>query len=87
MVVHRHFKQDMLFTTSMFVLVSRSKEVDTKEKIKKIIVEGLNLEDTSWQEIEDNAPLFGEGLGLDQVDQGRADRFDGSHGLRAVIGP
>jgi len=42
--------------------------VDTKKKIKKIIVEGLNLEDTSWQEIEDNAPLFGEGLGLDSLD-------------------
>ena len=42
--------------------------MDTKEKIKKIIVEGLNLEDTSWQEIEDNAPLFGEGLGLDSLD-------------------
>jgi acyl carrier protein len=42
--------------------------VDTKEQIKKIIVEGLNLEDTSWQEIEDDAPLFGEGLGLDSLD-------------------
>jgi acyl carrier protein len=42
--------------------------VNTKEQIKKIIVEGLNLEDTSWQEIEDNAPLFGEGLGLDSLD-------------------
>jgi acyl carrier protein len=42
--------------------------VDTKEQIKKIIVEGLNLEDTSWQEIEDSAPLFGEGLGLDSLD-------------------
>ena len=42
--------------------------MDTKKKIKKIIVEGLNLEDTSWQEIEDNAPLFGEGLGLDSLD-------------------
>jgi acyl carrier protein len=42
--------------------------VDTKGQIKKIIVEGLNLEDTSWQEIEDDAPLFGEGLGLDSLD-------------------
>jgi acyl carrier protein len=42
--------------------------VDIKEQIKKIIVEGLNLEDTSWQEIENDAPLFGEGLGLDSLD-------------------
>ena len=42
--------------------------MDTKGQIKKIIVEGLNLEDTSWQEIKDDAPLFGEGLGLDSLD-------------------
>jgi acyl carrier protein len=42
--------------------------VETKEQIKKIIVEGLHLEDTSWEEIEDNTPLFDEGLGLDSLD-------------------
>jgi len=39
-----------------------------KEKLKKILVEDLNLEDLSPEEIEDDAPLFGEGLGLDSLD-------------------
>jgi acyl carrier protein len=39
-----------------------------KEKLKKIIIEELNLEDVSPEDIEDDAPLFGEGLGLDSLD-------------------
>jgi acyl carrier protein len=39
-----------------------------KEKLKKILVEDLNLEDISPEEIADDAPLFGEGLGLDSLD-------------------
>ena len=39
-----------------------------KEQLKKIIVEELNLEDVTPEEIEDDAPLFGEGLGLDSLD-------------------
>ncbi len=39
-----------------------------KEKLKKIIVEELNLEEISPEDIEDDAPLFGEGLGLDSLD-------------------
>ncbi|MEW6186964.1 MAG: phosphopantetheine-binding protein [Thermodesulfobacteriota bacterium] len=39
-----------------------------KEKLKKIIVEELNLEEIEPSEIEDEAPLFGEGLGLDSLD-------------------
>jgi acyl carrier protein len=36
--------------------------------LKKIIVEELNLEEISPEDIEDEAPLFGEGLGLDSLD-------------------
>jgi acyl carrier protein len=39
-----------------------------KEQLKKIIIEELNLEDISPEDIEDDAPLFGEGLGLDSLD-------------------
>ena len=39
-----------------------------KEKLKKIIIEELNLEEIGPEDIEDNAPLFGEGLGLDSLD-------------------
>jgi len=42
--------------------------VNTKTQIKQVIVEGLNLEDTPWEKIEDHTPLFGEGLGLDSLD-------------------
>jgi acyl carrier protein len=40
----------------------------TKEQIKKILVADLNLEELSPEDIDDNAPLFGDGLGLDSLD-------------------
>jgi len=40
----------------------------TKEKLKKILIEDLNLEELTPEDIDDNAPLFGEGLGLDSLD-------------------
>lgn len=39
-----------------------------KEELKSKIIEQLNLEDVSVDEIADNDPLFGEGLGLDSID-------------------
>jgi acyl carrier protein len=42
--------------------------MNTNEKLKDIIIEELNLEDLTPEEIDDNAPLFGEGLGLDSLD-------------------
>ncbi len=41
--------------------------VTTKE-IKEKLIEGLNLEEMTPDEIDDNEPLFNEGLGLDSVD-------------------
>ena len=37
-------------------------------EIKEMVISGLNLEDMSVSDIDENAPLFGEGLGLDSVD-------------------
>jgi acyl carrier protein len=37
-------------------------------EIKKLIVETLALEDVAPDEIENGAPLFVEGLGLDSID-------------------
>ena len=37
-------------------------------ELKKLIVETLALEYTAPDEIENDAPLFGEGLGLDSID-------------------
>jgi acyl carrier protein len=36
--------------------------------VKEQLIEALGLEDMSADEIQDDAPLFGEGLGLDSVD-------------------
>ena len=40
----------------------------TIERIKVLIVGALNLPDIEPGDIEDDAPLFGQGLGLDSVD-------------------
>ena len=39
-----------------------------EHEIKALIIEALNLEDMTPEEIETDAPLFGEGLGLDSID-------------------
>jgi acyl carrier protein len=39
-----------------------------EERLKKLIVETLALEDVSPGDIVTDAPLFGEGLGLDSID-------------------
>jgi acyl carrier protein len=39
-----------------------------KEKLKKIIIEELNIDDISPEEIGDDEPLFGKKLGLDSID-------------------
>ena len=37
-------------------------------EVKKEIIEALNLEDMTPEDLEDDAPLFGKGLGLDSID-------------------
>jgi len=39
-----------------------------KEKLKVVLVDDLNLEDITPEEIGDEEPLFGDGLGLDSLD-------------------
>ena len=39
-----------------------------KYRLKEQIIEALNLEDMSVEEISDSEPLFGDGLGLDSID-------------------
>jgi acyl carrier protein len=41
---------------------------ELKQTLKTQIIESLNLEGMTTDEIDDNAPLFGEGLGLDSID-------------------
>ena len=42
--------------------------MELEEQIKQIIITSLELEDISPEDIEDNEPLFNEGLGLDSID-------------------
>lgn len=44
--------------------------MDTRTKLKQAMVEDLHLEDITPGDIDDDAPLFGEGpgLGLDSLD-------------------
>lgn len=42
--------------------------MNIKEKLKQVIVSELNLEDLAPDDIQDDAPLFGDGLGLDSLD-------------------
>lgn len=41
---------------------------DLKANLKSQIIESLNLQGMKPEEIDDNAPLFGDGLGLDSID-------------------
>ncbi len=41
---------------------------DHEKEVAELIIESLNLEDVSAADIEPEAPLFGEGLGLDSID-------------------
>ena len=41
---------------------------EVEKKIKEIIVSSLDLEDLTPADIVTDAPLFGEGLGLDSID-------------------
>ena len=47
---------------------------ELKQQLKKQIIEFLNLTPLSPEAIQDDAPLFGEGLGLDSI-EGRLSFF------------
>lgn len=39
-----------------------------EDKIKQLIIDSLELEDITIEDISDDEPLFNEGLGLDSID-------------------
>jgi len=39
-----------------------------REQLKQALIDDLNLQSVSPGDIEDDAPLFGDGLGLDSLD-------------------
>ena len=42
--------------------------MNLQEEIKTVLIRELNLEGVTPADIDDDAPLFGEGLGLDSLD-------------------
>ena len=42
--------------------------MELEERIKQLIISSLELEDISVDDIQDDEPLFGDGLGLDSID-------------------
>ena len=43
-------------------------QTEQEKQLAELIVESLNLEDVSAEDIAPEDPLFGEGLGLDSID-------------------
>ncbi len=41
---------------------------DLKRELKELLISTLSLEDVTPESIDDAAPLFGAGLGLDSID-------------------
>ena len=42
--------------------------MDINTELKQLIIESLELEDVSAEDIKEDEPLFGDGLGLDSID-------------------
>ncbi len=56
-------------------------------ELKELLIEGLHLEDVEPDDIDIDAPLFGEGLGLDSIDALEiAVLLDRNYGVRIVSG-
>jgi len=45
-----------------------SEQTPAEHELAKLLVDSLNLEDTDPAQIDPEAPLFGDGLGLDSID-------------------
>ena len=43
-------------------------EFDVIDELKELLINELNLEDIGPDDIDPDAPLFGDGLGLDSID-------------------
>jgi acyl carrier protein len=41
---------------------------ELERELKQLLIEALNLEELSVEQIDSEAPLFGDGLGLDSID-------------------
>ena len=58
----------MPMLSALCVFIGGRMAEDLVLELKKLIVNTLKLEDIAPEDIEDDAPLFGDGLGLDSID-------------------
>ena len=58
-------RQTLNFIRNSKIIIYMNK---LKAQLKEQILEALSLDEMKPEEIDDNAPLFGEGLGLDSID-------------------
>jgi len=69
MLVEPDKKWGIPFTINQIVTYINQEKMDELIlKLKQEIIEVLNLEDVKPEDIADDSPLFGEGLGLDSID-------------------
>ncbi|MFC4726894.1 phosphopantetheine-binding protein [Coralloluteibacterium thermophilus] len=45
-----------------------SQQTPAETELAELLIEALNLEDVAATDIDPDAPLFGDGLGLDSID-------------------
>jgi acyl carrier protein len=45
-----------------------SEHTPAERELAELLIEALNIEDTPVESIDPDAPLFGDGLGLDSID-------------------
>jgi acyl carrier protein len=45
-----------------------SEQSPAERELAELLIEALNIEDTAVESIDPEAPLFGDGLGLDSID-------------------
>ncbi len=45
-----------------------NEQAEIRQKLKKLLIENLNLQDVSVEQIQDDEPLFGGSIGLDSLD-------------------
>jgi acyl carrier protein len=41
---------------------------ELEQELKRLVIDVLHLEDVTVEQIDSDAPLFGDGLGLDSID-------------------
>ena len=63
-----HFHLLVYLFVNIFIFFDIKPMTELLETLKQQVIDALNLEDLTPEDIDVDAPLFGEGLGLDSID-------------------